>query len=48
MGLAHGLKLTRDVPADHRIGVDDVAFDDTSFLWTLRGVQDAHFAPAAV
>jgi predicted homoserine dehydrogenase-like protein len=48
MGLAHGLKLTRDVPADHPLGVDDVAFDETSFLWTLRGVQDAALSPATV
>ena len=36
------------VPADHPIGIDDVAFDDASFLWTLRGVQDAAFAAAIV
>ncbi len=48
MGLAHGLKLLRDVPADHPIGEDDVAFDDTSFLWKLRREQDALFAPASV
>ena len=41
MGLAHGLRLTRDVPADHPIGIDDVAYDDASFLWTLRREQDA-------
>jgi predicted homoserine dehydrogenase-like protein len=40
MGLAHGLRLIRDVPADHPIGEDDVAFDDTSFLWKLRREQD--------
>jgi predicted homoserine dehydrogenase-like protein len=40
MGLAHGLRLVRDVPADHPIGEDDVAFDDTSFLWKLRRAQD--------
>jgi predicted homoserine dehydrogenase-like protein len=48
MGLAHGLRLVRDVPADHPIGEDDVAFDDASFLWKLRREQDALFAPAAV
>ena len=48
MGLAHGLKLTRDVPADHPLGIADVAFDESSFLWTLRGVQDAAFAAAIV
>jgi predicted homoserine dehydrogenase-like protein len=47
MGLAHGLRLTRDVPADHPIGAADVAFDDTSFLWRLRREQDAMFAPAS-
>ena len=41
MGLAHGLRLTRDVPADHPIGIDDVTFDDSSFLWKLRREQDA-------
>ena len=45
MGLAHGLKLVRDVPADHPIGEADVAFDDASFLWKLRREQDAMFAP---
>ena len=45
MGLAHGVRLTRDVPADHTIGIDDVAIDDTSFLWRLRREQDAMFAP---
>jgi hypothetical protein len=41
MGLAHGLRLTRDVPADHPIGRADVAVDDDSFLWRLRREQDA-------
>jgi predicted homoserine dehydrogenase-like protein len=41
MGLAHGLRLLHDVPADHAIGEDDVAFDDASFLWRLRREQDA-------
>jgi predicted homoserine dehydrogenase-like protein len=41
MGLAHGLRLTHDVPADHPIGEDDVAFDESSFLWKLRREQDA-------
>jgi predicted homoserine dehydrogenase-like protein len=40
MGLAHGLKLTRDVPADHFIGEADVTFDESSFLWKLRREQD--------
>lgn len=47
MGLAHGLTLLRDVPADHPIGEDDVAFDDASFLWRLRREQDARLAPLA-
>ncbi|GAC1442832.1 MAG: Gfo/Idh/MocA family oxidoreductase [Vulcanimicrobiaceae bacterium] len=47
MGLAHGLRLLRDVPADHPIGEDDVAFDRSSFLWQLRREQDALFAPTA-
>ncbi|HTJ25471.1 MAG TPA: flagellar biosynthesis protein FlgA [Candidatus Limnocylindria bacterium] len=45
MGLAHGLRLLRDVPPDHPIGEDDVAFDESSFLWKLRREQDALFAP---
>jgi predicted homoserine dehydrogenase-like protein len=44
LGLAHGLRLVRDVPADHPIGTDDVAFDDTSFLGKLRREQDALLA----
>jgi predicted homoserine dehydrogenase-like protein len=43
MGLAHGLTLTHDVPADHFIGEDDVTFDETSTLWKLRREQDRHF-----
>jgi len=46
MGLAHGLRLMRDVPADHPIGEADVAFDRTSLLWQLRREQDALFVPA--
>ncbi|HTW84559.1 MAG TPA: hypothetical protein VMD91_10855 [Candidatus Sulfotelmatobacter sp.] len=46
MGLAHGLRLTRDVPADHPIGEGDVTFDDDSFLWRLRREQDARLAVA--
>jgi predicted homoserine dehydrogenase-like protein len=41
MGLAHGLKLRHDVPADHPIGEADVTFDESSFLWKLRREQDA-------
>jgi predicted homoserine dehydrogenase-like protein len=48
LGLAHGLKLTRDVPADHPIGEADVAFDPDSFLWQLRREQDAHLAAGAL
>jgi predicted homoserine dehydrogenase-like protein len=48
MGLAHGLRLTRDVPADHPIAADDVAFDEMSFLHRIRREQDALFAPAVV
>jgi predicted homoserine dehydrogenase-like protein len=48
LGLAHGLRLLHDVPADHPIGTADVRFDDSSFLWKLRREQDALFAPAAV
>jgi len=44
LGLAHGLRLVRDVPADHPIGTDDVAFDHTSFLGKLRREQDALLA----
>jgi predicted homoserine dehydrogenase-like protein len=44
MGLAHGLRMLRDVPADHPIGEDDVAFEESSFLWKLRREQDALFA----
>ena len=48
MGLAHGLKLKHDVPADHPIGEDDVTFVEGSFLWRLRREQDAIFSAAAV
>ncbi len=48
LGLAHGLRLVRDVPADHPIGEADVAFDRSSLLWQLRREQDALFAPALV
>jgi predicted homoserine dehydrogenase-like protein len=39
MGLSQGCKLVRDVPADHWITEDDVAFDESSFLWKLRREQ---------
>lgn len=48
MGLAHGLRLKHDVPADHPVGANDVAFDGNSFLWKLRREQDARFAAAVV
>jgi predicted homoserine dehydrogenase-like protein len=43
MGLAQGLKLTRDVPADHLVGEGDVEFDDSSFIWNLRREQERAF-----
>ena len=46
MGLAQGLKLTRDVPADHLVGEGDVAFDESSFIWKLRREQEAAFGAA--
>ncbi|BDE05021.1 hypothetical protein WPS_02970 [Vulcanimicrobium alpinum] len=46
MGLAHGLRLQRDVEADHPIGEADVTFDESSFLWKLRREQDALVAAA--
>jgi predicted homoserine dehydrogenase-like protein len=46
MGLAHGLRLRRDVPADHPIALDDVVPGGGSFLARLRSEQDALFAPA--
>ncbi len=48
MGLAHGLRLLHDVPADHPIGEADVTFDRTSLLWNLRREQDALFASGFV
>jgi predicted homoserine dehydrogenase-like protein len=40
LGLATGLRLKRDVPADHRIGDADLeAADQSSFAWTLRRRQ---------
>ncbi len=46
MGLAHGLKLMRDVPADHPIGEADVTFDERTTLWRLRREQDRVFGVA--
>jgi len=46
MGLAHGLKLTRDLPADHPIGEADVTFDERTTLWRLRREQDRVFGAA--
>ena len=48
MGLAHGLRLRHDVPADHPIGEADVTFDESSFLWKLRREQDAELLHGAV
>jgi predicted homoserine dehydrogenase-like protein len=43
MGLATGLRLVRDVGADHPIGEADVTWDDSSFLWRLRQEQERLF-----
>jgi predicted homoserine dehydrogenase-like protein len=43
MGLATGLKLNRDVEADHAIGEADVTWDESSFLWRLRREQERVF-----
>ena len=47
MGLATGLKLTRDVPADHPIGEADVTWDESSFIWSLRREQERVFSSSA-
>lgn len=39
MGLSQGLKLVRDIEADHWITEADVTFDESSFLWKLRREQ---------
>jgi predicted homoserine dehydrogenase-like protein len=44
MGLAYGLRLNRDVEADHPIGEADVSWDESSFLWTLRREQERVFS----
>jgi predicted homoserine dehydrogenase-like protein len=46
MGLAYGLKLNRDVPADHPIGEADVTWDESSFIWKLRREQERLFSTA--
>lgn len=46
MGLAQGLKLIRDVPADHLVSEDDVQFDESSFIWKIRREQDRIFGGA--
>ena len=46
MGLANGCKLTRDVGIDHSIREDDVAIDESAFVWKLRREQDAFFSTA--
>jgi predicted homoserine dehydrogenase-like protein len=46
MGLAYGLKLNRDVPADHPIGEADVTWDESSFIWKLRREQERLFTTA--
>jgi len=46
MGLANGCKLTRDVGIDHPIREDDVAIDESAFVWKLRREQDAFFSTA--
>lgn len=49
LGLATGLRLTRDVPADHRVGYADLAApDESSFAWCLRREQERAFAEPAV
>ncbi len=46
MGLAYGLKLERDIPADHPIGEADVTWDESSSVWKLRREQERTFADA--
>jgi predicted homoserine dehydrogenase-like protein len=46
MGLAFGLRLKRDVGADHPIGEADVRWDESSFLWKLRREQERVFGAA--
>lgn len=48
MGLSQGLRLIRDVQADHWITEADVAFDESSFLWQLRREQQCGFTAGAV
>ena len=48
LGLATGLKLTRDVPKDHPISENDVEFDESSAVWKLRREQDRIFGAQPV
>jgi len=48
MGMAQGLKLIRDVPADHAISEADVQLEETSLLWKLRREQERVFFGAEI
>jgi predicted homoserine dehydrogenase-like protein len=49
LGLATGLRLKHNVPADHRLGYADLeAPEQQSFAWQLRREQDARFAGVPV
>jgi len=48
MGLAYGLRLRRDVAADHPIGEADVTCDESSFVWKLRREQERTFSAGSL
>jgi predicted homoserine dehydrogenase-like protein len=44
IGLAHGVKLTRDLAAGEVLGQDDVVLDKTTQIIALRREMEARFA----
>jgi predicted homoserine dehydrogenase-like protein len=48
MGLAEGSVLTRDIPKDGFVTVDDVTYPTDTLIHQLRAEQDVRFAPLEV
>ncbi len=48
LGLAHGMKLKRDVPRDRMVSWDDVVADESLLAVKLRRELESKFAPEAV
>ena len=46
IGLAHNVKLKRDIPEGHQIGWADVEIDETTEAYRIRREMEDHFTRA--